>query len=101
MSVYVDTAEHAFGRMVMCHMLADTPDELFAMADRIGVARRHFQRHSSPHFDICKTKRALAVRLGAVEIDRQQLVRIIKAHRSNPGPWDEAAASIPIRLDRR
>ena len=43
--------------MKMCHMLADTLDELHAMADRIGVARRHFQTDSSaPHYDICKSK---------------------------------------------
>lgn len=57
MPVYVDNSSHRFGRMVMCHMLADSPDELHAMADRIGVARRHFQGDAStPHYDICKAK---------------------------------------------
>jgi len=82
MSVYVDKSAYPFGRMVMCHMLADTLDELHAMADQIGVARRHFQMDSTaPHYDICKSKRALAVRYGAIEIGRRELVEIIRCHR--------------------
>lgn len=71
MPVYVDDMKAKFGRMVMCHMVADTTDELHAMADRIGVARQWYQgppktRH--PHYDIALGKRALAVAAGAVEI---------------------------------
>jgi len=72
-TVYVDDMEAKFGRMVMCHMWADTLDELLAMADRIGVARRWLQqppKASWVHFDISKSKRALAVAAGAVATDR-------------------------------
>lgn len=69
MSVYVDSAKNAYGRMKMCHMIADTPDELHAMADKIGVARKWFQKLSSfPHYDISQSKRELAVQNGAVEL---------------------------------
>jgi hypothetical protein len=86
MSVYVDESVHRVGRMVFCHMLADTEAELHAMADRIGVARRWFQRHaSSPHYDICKSKRALAIAAGAVEVDRRELVAVIRRLRSKRG----------------
>ena len=44
MSVYVDDMEAGFGRMVMCHMWADTLDELLEMADAIGVQRKWLQR---------------------------------------------------------
>jgi hypothetical protein len=70
MTVYVDDMRAPFGRMVMCHMVADSTEELLAMADRIGVSRRWLQYPGTPkeHFDIALSKRALAVRHGAVEI---------------------------------
>ncbi len=73
MSVHVDRAGYAYGRMIMCHMIADTPAELHAMADKIGVARRWFQtppKASFWHYDIAKNKRELAVKHGAIECDR-------------------------------
>lgn len=77
MSVYVDDMRAPYGRMVMCHMIADTADELHAMADRIGVARRWFQKSppaSFPHYDIAKSKRDLAIGAGAVDCDRDTFV---------------------------
>lgn len=71
--MYVDPAIHGYGRMVMCHMWADTLDELLAMADAIGVQRKWLQRPPKAdwvHFDVCKAKRAKAVKLGAVETDK-------------------------------
>lgn len=67
----------------MCHMIADTERELHAMADKIGVARRWYQvQASAPHYDICRSKRALAVKLGAVEIEDVKLVELIRAMRA-------------------
>lgn len=79
MPVYVDKAIHKYGRMLMCHMLADTQEELHAMADKIGIQRRWYQAQAStPHYDICKAKRALAIQNGAIEIDRRQTVEILR-----------------------
>jgi hypothetical protein len=77
---YVDDARHAYGRMVMCHMLADTTDELLAMANRIGIDRKWIQQPGTAyeHFDICRSKRALAVSLGAKEVGRREVVTIIQ-----------------------
>lgn len=71
--MYVDDMRAKYGRMVMCHMLADTDRELHAMAGRIGVARRWWQAppHDS-HYDIARSKRTLAVAAGAVEITWKQ-----------------------------
>lgn len=70
MTVYVDNMRARFGRMVMCHMIADTEDELHAMARRIGVKRRWYQ---GDHYDICLAKRAMAVQHGAVEVTMREL----------------------------
>ena len=43
--VYVDDYNAPYGRMTMCHMMADTLEELHAMADKIGIARKWFQDH--------------------------------------------------------
>lgn len=69
MSVYVDDTEAPFGRMKMCHMYADSHEELVAMADTIGVARKWIQYPRHPvkeHFDIALTKRKLALLNGAI-----------------------------------
>lgn len=70
MTVYVDDMRAPYGGMIMCHMIADSEDELHAMADRIGVARRWYQ---GDHYDISLSRRALAVRFGAREITMRQL----------------------------
>lgn len=75
MAVYVDDMRAAFGRMKMCHMIADSTDELIAMADRIGVQRRWLQNRGThrEHFDIAMSKRSLAVKSGAIEITQREL----------------------------
>lgn len=73
MSVYVDNASNRYGRMLMCHMWADTLDELLAMADAIGVQRKWLQqppKASWVHFDIAQSKRALAIANGAIRTDK-------------------------------
>ena len=78
MPIYVDDMYKSpagqYGRMKMSHMIADTDDELHAMAARIGVAQQWWQappKHDS-HYDIAMSKRALAVAAGAIEISWRQ-----------------------------
>lgn len=84
MTVYVDDMKACFGRMVMCHMMADTTDELLSMADKIGVRRKWIQKAGTDHehFDICTSKRAIAVKLGAHEVTMRDLGRLIHARRA-------------------
>lgn len=74
MAVYVDDMHKLplgrFGRMKMSHMIADTEDQLHAMADKIGIARRWYQ---GDHYDISLSKRRLAVSAGAIEVTLRQL----------------------------
>lgn len=75
MAVYVDDMRAPFSRMVMCHMLADSDEELHAMAARIGVARKWWQspeKTSGSHYDIALCKRSMAVGFGAIEITLRQ-----------------------------
>jgi hypothetical protein len=73
MAVHVDDVRHRFGNMVMCHLWADTEAELLAMVDKIGVARKWIQRPpkaSWVHFDIALSKKALAIKAGAILTDQ-------------------------------
>ena len=93
MSVYVDDMRAPFGRMVMCHMFADSADELLAT---IGVARKWIQHAGDgdrEHFDIALSKRALAVKNGAIEMTWREYGMWRRAKRepgsspaSEPGP---------------
>jgi len=53
-----------------CHMLADTREELDAMADAIGLRRSWIQYPGTwrEHYDVTESRRSAAVALGAVEI---------------------------------
>ena len=76
MSVYVDNMKASYGRMIMCHMIADSRPELDEMADIIGVNRKWIQKEGTyaEHYDICKAKRTKALRSGAIELNRRQFV---------------------------
>jgi hypothetical protein len=80
LSVYLDNAKNRFGRMIMCHMIADSTGELLRMADRIGVARKWLQAAGTrrEHFDICLEKRRRAIALGAIPLTSRDFVRVIQ-----------------------
>lgn len=81
MAVYVDNMRARYGRMTMCHMLADTEDELLEMAHLIGVQDKWHQNPGTPrsHFDICLSKRFLAVKAGAIEITMKDAAKLTRS----------------------
>lgn len=89
MAVYVDDMHLSemgrFGPHRMCHMLADSTEELLAMADRIGMDRKWIQKAGThhEHFDIPVHRRRLAVLYGAVEISMAQAGRMVGARRKS------------------
>lgn len=76
MSVYVDRLQHwGWKHGPSCHLIADQPHELHEFAARIGMQKRWYQRDAStPHYDLTAKRRARAVELGAVELDRRSFV---------------------------
>jgi len=84
--VYVDDARHIYGRMIMSHMTATNEQELHDMVDKIGISRTHFQNINKPHYDICQSKKRLAIRHGAIQIPVAQLIfkaRMLKKRMEN------------------
>lgn len=89
MAVYVDDMNAPFravpfGRtMKMCHMIADTPEELREMARKIGVQQKWIQYPGTPreHFDICLAKKKLAIQFGAKEITAKELAKTLLRNR--------------------
>jgi hypothetical protein len=80
--VYVDNPRNVYGRMKMCHMVADDLGELHLMAELIGMKREWFQgRASTPHYDLSLTKRAEAIKHGAVELSRRQMGEWLRENR--------------------
>lgn len=69
----MDPGRFPYRGMLMCHMWADTREELMQMADRIGVSRIWVQEPPAAswiHFDVCQKKRSAAIRAGAIPTDR-------------------------------
>lgn len=80
MSVYVDKPKHRLMRMKMCHLVADTIEELKDMAGQIGCHPEWFQisRSGIPHFDIPMFRRNDAVQRGAIELDRREMAALVR-----------------------
>lgn len=105
MAVYVDDMYAPFGRMKMCHLIANTTEELQAMVKTIDVAwrwRQHANRYDE-HFDIAMSKRKLAVEHGAIEVTWRQLGCMIMRRREtgNLGSPDDAVIWAQEHMDNR
>ena len=103
MTVYVDDVQHRYGRMIMCHMWADSEEELIRMVDHIGVPRKWIQKPpqaSWTHFDISLAKKEMALEAGAVLTDKYGPVEhVCRLRLKNPNLSEEAKDTYRKRLE--
>ena len=89
MAVYVDDAVTLWRGQRWAHLIADTLDELHAVAAGLGLPRRAFQNKTSgAHYDVPAPMREQAIALGAVAISRhvdRALVRAVIANAKAQG----------------
>lgn len=90
MPVYVDNfylTGVTFRGMKMCHMVADTTEELLKMIDSIGMKRKWIQHPgtANEHFDICLSMRKKAVALGAIEIGMRDYAEFVQKRAAKHG----------------
>jgi hypothetical protein len=74
-----------FGR----YTLPGSPDDA-GSSDKIGMQRKWFQSFAKakrPHYDISETKRQLAIKCGAVEVDSYSLVELCKRILADKEIW--------------
>ena len=90
MACYVDSVREyptaGLRHTRFCHLLADTREELHAMADELGAPRRYVQDHPwRGHHDLPEPLRARAVALGAREVTMHEVGALLKARRAEVG----------------
>ena len=90
MACYVDSVRSYPGSGLrfteFCHLLADTRDELHAMADALGIPAQYFQDHPWRwHHDLPAPLRPRAVELGAIEVTMHFVGTLLRARRSALG----------------
>ena len=92
MGVYIDSMNAPYRGMKMCHMMADSTEELLEMADKIGVQRKWLQSKGTPreHFDICQSKKSKALKLGAEEVNWRKIGELCSREevpKTKPKEW--------------
>jgi hypothetical protein len=82
-TAYVDDARNRLGRMVCCHMAADSEEEMHALAAAVGCRREWSQGW---HYDLAAPRRRAAVLLGAAEVTARDMA-LMTARLRRGGPW--------------
>jgi hypothetical protein len=88
MAVYVDAAIWKWAGKLWCHLLADEIEELHGFAAKLGIKQSSYQgppKTTAPHYDITGLERDFAVRLGAVECSREEIVAVFRRVRVKNG----------------
>lgn len=77
MAVYVDEAVWEWKGKKWCHLLADSLEELHEFAQKIGLQKSWFQQPPKvryPHYDITESRRMVAIKKGAIEVNRRDTI---------------------------
>lgn len=74
--IYVGHERIRYKDMRMSHMVADTLEELHGMAEKLGLRSTWFQvsRLGIPHYDLCESKRSIAITYGAKSVTAKELI---------------------------
>jgi hypothetical protein len=95
MSVYLDNLVHwnwmIRGRRVMsCHLIADSKEELIHFATKnLAMKESWYQPKSTPHFDLTKSRRDVAILHGAIPLQRREFVQKLREiqQKVKDGEW--------------
>lgn len=84
--VYIDNMNIKYRRMIMCHMIADTTEELLDMATKIGMNHKWIQDKETwqEHFDICLSMKTKALAIGAKDIPMRELAMLLRKRPGSP-----------------
>lgn len=80
---YVDDMAAPYRGMCMFHLLADSTEELLAVAEKLGLKAAGIQHAGTPkeHFDISLSKKKMALQYGAKAITWREAGKIVAARR--------------------
>ena len=80
MAVYLDDIVHPWRGQRWGHLLADTLEELHAIAARLDIPRHAFQnKPSGAHYDVPASQRERALALGVRPVSRHTDRALLKA----------------------
>jgi len=79
MTVFVDNVKIKYKGYQWCHLVADNLDELHSFARSLGISKKWFQIDGSyPHYDITVGQREVALRKGALNGTRREIITCAK-----------------------
>lgn len=96
-AIYVDPARWPYRGMKMCHMVADDPQALHALAAALGLAPAWYH---DGHYNLCRKTRARAIGLGAIAVSGRVMGLMIR-HRRETGFLGDPASLLSAFEDRR
>lgn len=74
--VYVDDFAYPKDKHLWYHLISDTDEkELHQFAERIGLKREWYHGN---HYDVTQSKRAEAIKNGAIAVTAKQLIEIMR-----------------------